>query len=110
MTCVTRGAKTASNPRQRGIGAAAGLGDLALDLSGEPVRPWCVPDLDVMARDGIGGPQEETCGAEDEPVSYDSSTEGTLENVDGQYRVIRVTVQPSIVLKSEADLAVATRS
>jgi peroxiredoxin-like protein len=42
-----------------------------------------------------------------EPVSYESSAEGMLENVDGQYRITQVTVQPSIVLKSEADLAAA---
>lgn len=48
-----------------------------------------------------------TARQEIEPVSYESSAEGTLENVDGQYRVTQVTVQPSIVLKSDADLAVA---
>ena len=41
------------------------------------------------------------------PVSYQSSVEGLLENVDGRYRITEVTVSPSVVLKSQADLEVA---
>ena len=41
------------------------------------------------------------------PVAYQSSAEGLLENVDGKYRITEVTVSPSVVMKSEADIAVA---
>jgi organic hydroperoxide reductase OsmC/OhrA len=37
-------------------------------------------------------------------VSYESSAEGLLENVDGRYRITEVDVRPSLVLKSQADL------
>ena len=37
-------------------------------------------------------------------VAYETSAEGLLEHVDGRYRVTEVTVQPSVVVKSEADL------
>ncbi len=42
-----------------------------------------------------------------EPVAYQSRAEGSLENVDGKYRITEVTVSPTVVLKSEADLNVA---
>ena len=41
------------------------------------------------------------------PVGYQSSAEGLLENVDGKYRITEVTVSPRVVMKSEADIAVA---
>ena len=41
------------------------------------------------------------------PVAYQSSAEGLLENVEGKYRITEVTVTPTVVLKSEADLDVA---
>jgi len=41
------------------------------------------------------------------PISYQSSAEGLLENVDGRYRITEVAVSPNIVLKSQADLDVA---
>lgn len=42
-----------------------------------------------------------------EPVAYQSSAEGVLENTDGKYRITEVSVSPTVVLKSEADLNVA---
>jgi organic hydroperoxide reductase OsmC/OhrA len=42
-----------------------------------------------------------------EPVAYQSSAEGLLESIEGKYRITEVTVSPSVVLKSEADLGVA---
>jgi len=41
------------------------------------------------------------------PVAYQSSAEGLLENIDGRYRITEVTVSPSVVVKSQADLEVA---
>ena len=40
-------------------------------------------------------------------VAYESAAEGLLENVDGKYRITEVDVQPSLVLKSQADLDAA---
>ena len=40
-------------------------------------------------------------------VSYESSAEGLLANVDGKYRIVEVSVQPTLVLKSQADIAAA---
>jgi organic hydroperoxide reductase OsmC/OhrA len=40
-------------------------------------------------------------------VAYESPAEGLLENVDGKYRFTEVKVEPSVVLKSEADLEAA---
>lgn len=42
-----------------------------------------------------------------DPVAYQSTAEGVLENTDGKYRITEVTVSPVVVLKSEADLNVA---
>ena len=42
-----------------------------------------------------------------EPAAYQASAEGLLENVDGKYRITEVTVSPTVVLKSQADLEVA---
>lgn len=39
--------------------------------------------------------------------SYESSAEGTVENVDGKYRVTRITVQPSVSLNRESDIPLA---
>jgi organic hydroperoxide reductase OsmC/OhrA len=39
--------------------------------------------------------------------AYESAAEGLLENVDGKYRITEISVQPSLVLKSEADLETA---
>lgn len=41
------------------------------------------------------------------PVAYQSTAEGLLENVEGKYRITGVTVTPTVVLKSEADLNIA---
>jgi organic hydroperoxide reductase OsmC/OhrA len=38
-----------------------------------------------------------------EPVAYQSSAEGLLENVGGVYRITDVNVSATVVLKSEAD-------
>jgi organic hydroperoxide reductase OsmC/OhrA len=40
-------------------------------------------------------------------AAYESAAEGLLENVDGRYRITEVSVDPSLVLKSEADLDAA---
>jgi organic hydroperoxide reductase OsmC/OhrA len=40
-------------------------------------------------------------------TAYESAAEGLLENVDGKYRITEVGVQPSVVLKSPADLEAA---
>jgi len=40
-------------------------------------------------------------------VAYESAAEGLLENVDGKYRIVEVSVQPIVVLSSEADIAAA---
>ena len=40
-------------------------------------------------------------------AAYESAAEGLLENVDGKYRITEVSVQPSVVLKSRADLEAA---
>ncbi|HML07145.1 MAG TPA: OsmC family protein [Xanthobacteraceae bacterium] len=40
-------------------------------------------------------------------VAYESAAEGLLENVEGKYLITEVTVQPSLVLKSQADLEAA---
>ena len=37
-------------------------------------------------------------------VAYESAAEALLENVDGKYRITEVSVQPSVVLESQADL------
>jgi organic hydroperoxide reductase OsmC/OhrA len=39
--------------------------------------------------------------------SYESSADGLLENVDGTYRITEVSVEPSLVVKSQADLETA---
>jgi len=40
-------------------------------------------------------------------VAYESKAEGLLENVDGKYRITEVSVQPSLVLKSQTDVEAA---
>jgi organic hydroperoxide reductase OsmC/OhrA len=40
-------------------------------------------------------------------VAYKSAAEGSLENVDGKYRIVEVSVRPTVTLKSEADIAAA---
>ena len=40
-------------------------------------------------------------------VVYESKAEGLLENVDGKYRITEVSVQPSLVLKSQTDVEAA---
>jgi len=40
-------------------------------------------------------------------VAYETRAEGLLEHVEGRYRITQVEVQPSVVVKSEVDLAAA---
>jgi organic hydroperoxide reductase OsmC/OhrA len=40
-------------------------------------------------------------------VAYESTAEGLLENVDGKYRIVEVSVRPTLVLRTEADIATA---
>jgi organic hydroperoxide reductase OsmC/OhrA len=40
-------------------------------------------------------------------AAYESAAEGLLENVDGKYRITEVSVLPSVVLPSQADLEAA---
>jgi organic hydroperoxide reductase OsmC/OhrA len=40
-------------------------------------------------------------------VAYESAAEGLLENVDGKYQITEVSVQPTLVLKSQVDLEAA---
>src|SRR5205807_6831543 len=40
-------------------------------------------------------------------LGYESAAEGLLENVDGKFRITEVTVEPSLVLKSQADVEAA---
>ena len=40
-------------------------------------------------------------------LAYESKAEGLLENVDGKYRITEVSVQPSLVLKSQTDVEAA---
>jgi organic hydroperoxide reductase OsmC/OhrA len=40
-------------------------------------------------------------------VAYESAAEGLLANVDGKYRIVEVSVRPTLVLKSEADIEAA---
>ena len=40
-------------------------------------------------------------------ISYESEAEGLLENVDGRYQITQVSVQPNVVLKTQADLEAA---
>ena len=40
-------------------------------------------------------------------AAYESSAEGLLEHSEGRYRITEVTVQPSVVVMSDADLEAA---
>jgi organic hydroperoxide reductase OsmC/OhrA len=40
-------------------------------------------------------------------VAYESRAEGMLQSVDGRYRITEVTVEPSLVLKSQSDVDAA---
>lgn len=42
-----------------------------------------------------------------ETVSYESHAEGLLESVEGKYRITEITVEPTVIVKSEADLVAA---
>lgn len=38
---------------------------------------------------------------------YESKAEGTVENLDGKYRMTRITVQPTVSLSRESDIPLA---
>jgi organic hydroperoxide reductase OsmC/OhrA len=40
-------------------------------------------------------------------VAYESAAEGLLENIDGKYRIVEVSVRPIVIFNSEADIAAA---
>lgn len=42
-------------------------------------------------------------------VAYESAAEGLLANVDGKYRIVEISVRPTLVLKSETDMEAARR-
>ncbi|HEV2176310.1 MAG TPA: OsmC family protein [Terriglobia bacterium] len=95
-------------------GALASAGKAEIEVGNPPefrgqAGVWCPEDLLVGAlntclmltfivfaeRRGVG------------LVSYESNAEGLLEHVEGKYRVTQVTVEPRIVVKSQADLELA---
>lgn len=39
--------------------------------------------------------------------AYESSAEGTVDHVDGKYRVTKITVQPTVSLNRESDIPLA---
>ena len=44
------------------------------------------------------------------PVEYESEAEGLLENVEGKYRITKVTVRPRILLASRSELEPARQA
>ena len=97
------------NSARRGKTSAPGKPEMDIgsppEFKGEP-GVWSPEELLVGALNGclmltfISMAQ----GKRIEFVSYESSAEGLLENVDGRYRITEVDVRPSLVLKSQADL------
>src|SRR5579864_7376307 len=95
----------------RGVLSGAGKPDVGVgsspDFRGQPDN-WSPEDLLVGALNtclmltfyALAQSKDVT------PVAYQSSAEGLLENTDGKYRITEVTVSPSVVLKSQADLEV----
>lgn len=102
------------NSGRRGRTSAPGKPEMDVgsppEFKGEP-GVWCPEELLVSALNAclmltfLSLAQNKGV----KPVSYESAAEGLLENVDGKYRITEVSVQPSIVLKSQADLD-ATRT
>src|SRR5437773_8821828 len=100
------------NTARRGTTSAPGKPEMAV---GSPVE--------FKGEPGLWSPEELLVGALNtclmltfvsmaqskgiEFVAYESAAEGLLENVDGKYRITEVGVQPSVVLKSQADLEAA---
>jgi len=41
------------------------------------------------------------------PVGYESEADGLLENIEGKYRITKITVQPLVSLKGKAELELA---
>lgn len=97
---------------RRGVAASLGKKDVDLgsppEFKGEP-GVWSPEDLLVASLNG--------ClmltflafayGKGMSIVGYESSAEGLVENVEGNYRITEITVEPSVVLKSGTDLATA---
>jgi organic hydroperoxide reductase OsmC/OhrA len=75
------------------------------EFKGEP-GVWCPEELLVGALNGclmltfISMAQSKGV----QFVSYESAAEGSLENVDGKFLITEVSVAPTVVLKSDADL------
>jgi organic hydroperoxide reductase OsmC/OhrA len=38
------------------------------------------------------------------PIEYETDAEGVLENIEGKYRITKVTVRPRVTLKNRAEL------
>jgi organic hydroperoxide reductase OsmC/OhrA len=41
------------------------------------------------------------------PVGYESEADGLLENIEGKYRITKITVRPLVSLKGKAELELA---
>ncbi len=97
---------------RRGTASAPGKSQIEVgsppEFKGEP-GVWCPEELLVGALNAclmltfISFAQSKGV----QFVAYESAAEGLLENVDGKYLISEVTVRPSLVLKSDADLEAA---
>ena len=78
------------------------------EFKGEP-GVWCPEELLVAALNGclmltfISLAQSKGV----QFVAYESAAEGLLENVEGKYLISEVSVRPSLIVKSAADLEAA---
>lgn len=78
------------------------------EFKGEP-GVWCPEELLVAALNGclmltfISLAQSKGV----QFVTYESTAEGLLENVDGKFLISEVSVAPDVVLKSDGDLETA---
>lgn len=100
------------NGERHGRTSASGKPEMDIgsppEFKGQP-GVWCPEELLVAALNGclmltfVSLAQSKGLAF----TGYESAAEGLLENVDGKYRITEVSVQPSVVLKSEADLETA---
>jgi organic hydroperoxide reductase OsmC/OhrA len=108
-------AKTTWNSARRGMLSAAGRPNIIVgsppEFKGEP---------------GVWAPEELLVGSLNTcmmltfltlaqargltPVGYESEAEGLLENVEGKYHIIEVTVRARVTLKSDAELEPARKT
>jgi organic hydroperoxide reductase OsmC/OhrA len=108
-------AKTTWNSARRGLLSAAGRPNIIVgsppEFKGEP---------------GVWAPEELLVGSLNTcmmltfltlaqargltPVRYESEAEGLLENVEGKYHIIEVTVRARVTLKSDAELEPARKT